>query len=307
MISRDDIEQLVDETGFNGDLLEKTYNLSRILNALSENDTIKENLVLKGGTSLNLLYLDLPRLSVDLDFNFIGSIDKKEMLDLRSNIEKELERTAEELGYGIRNKGSSYIISRDIFTYERTTGLRDHVKVEINYLQRLPLSKPVLKGFRSFFPDLPRSEVLTYPSEELCAQKVNACIDRWFPRDIFDVFQFSRMRLDMARTRRMTAVYYCMNNDCEEFQFPSFGPSHDLEFYQKLKQLLSRRYSLSYGPLVEGSISFMKDLFNFDSISKQFIQRFYSEGVIDSDLIFPEGPDLSSHPSLLYRLEQIGK
>ncbi|MCK5773769.1 MAG: nucleotidyl transferase AbiEii/AbiGii toxin family protein, partial [Thermoplasmata archaeon] len=301
------IEQLVDETGFNGDLLEKTYNLSRILNALSENDTIRENLVLKGGTSLNLLYLDLPRLSVDLDFNFIGSIDKKEMLDLRSVIEKELKRTSEDLGYGIKNKGSSYIISRDLFTYERTTGLRDHVKVEINYLQRLPLSTPVIMGFRSIFPDLPRSEVITYPREELCAQKVNACIDRWYPRDIFDVFQFSQMKLDMARTRRMTAAYYCMNNDSEEFQFPSFGPSYDLEFYQKLKQLLSRRSSLSYGPLVAGSISFMKGVFNFDSRTRQFIKRFYSEGVIDSDLIFPEGPDLSSHPSLLYQLEQIGK
>ncbi|MCG2795115.1 MAG: nucleotidyl transferase AbiEii/AbiGii toxin family protein [Actinomycetia bacterium] len=34
-------------------------------------------LVLKGGTALNLFYLDMPRLSVDIDLNYIGAAGRE--------------------------------------------------------------------------------------------------------------------------------------------------------------------------------------------------------------------------------------
>ena len=41
-------------------------------------------MVLKGGTALNLFHFDVvPRLSVDLDLNYIGSIDREKMLEER--------------------------------------------------------------------------------------------------------------------------------------------------------------------------------------------------------------------------------
>jgi hypothetical protein len=37
-------------------------------------------MVLKGGTALNLFVLDVPRLSVDIDLNYIGAADRETML-----------------------------------------------------------------------------------------------------------------------------------------------------------------------------------------------------------------------------------
>ena len=35
----------------------------------------KNRLVLKGGTALNLFFFDLPRLSVDIDLNYVGKLE----------------------------------------------------------------------------------------------------------------------------------------------------------------------------------------------------------------------------------------
>ncbi|HXN21293.1 MAG TPA: nucleotidyl transferase AbiEii/AbiGii toxin family protein [Candidatus Dormibacteraeota bacterium] len=46
---------------------------------------LRNKLVLKGGTALNLFYLDLARLSVDIDLNYIG---REEMLSERPDVTK---------------------------------------------------------------------------------------------------------------------------------------------------------------------------------------------------------------------------
>ena len=50
-----------------------------ILDGISAHPFLKERLVLKGGTALNLFFFDLPRLSVDIDLNYIGQLDRQDM------------------------------------------------------------------------------------------------------------------------------------------------------------------------------------------------------------------------------------
>jgi len=59
-------------------------------------------LVLKGGTALNLFVFDLPRLSVDIDLNFIGLPDRNLMLLEKPNLEKSLEALFQRKNYSIR-------------------------------------------------------------------------------------------------------------------------------------------------------------------------------------------------------------
>ncbi len=307
MISRREIEKLKDETGFDGELLEKIFHLSRIISHLSKKEIIRENLALKGGTSLNFIYLDLPRLSIDLDFNFIGAVDKDGMKRIRAEIEKEIIRTGKDLGYITRNKGSSYIISRDLYSYEKLNGIKDHVKIEINYIQRLPLSAPVKRRFRSIFSGPMGPMITTHSLEELCAQKVIACVDRQLPRDIFDVEQYSRMDMDIDLARRMTAVYFCINSNKKDPDLSTLDSIDPAILDMKLKQFVRKGSMRSSEDLIKNARAFMEKLFDLDKGSRKFIDDFYSKGVINSELIFPGGPDISSHPSLLYRLEQIGK
>lgn len=72
--------------------LEKVIRLAEIVRFINSNDILKHKLALKGGTAINLLYSDLPRLSVDIDLDFALNLDKDEMLKTRELIKQELER-----------------------------------------------------------------------------------------------------------------------------------------------------------------------------------------------------------------------
>ncbi len=60
------------ETGFRPDVLEKVVHLLGLLEILGNHPFLKEKLVLKGGTALNLFVFNVPRLSVDIDLNYRG-------------------------------------------------------------------------------------------------------------------------------------------------------------------------------------------------------------------------------------------
>jgi len=63
-------------TGFQADNLEKVLRLRELLNELQRHSFLLGKLALKGGTALNLFYLGLKRLSVDIDLNYIGHVDR---------------------------------------------------------------------------------------------------------------------------------------------------------------------------------------------------------------------------------------
>jgi predicted nucleotidyltransferase component of viral defense system len=71
-------ERFSKETNFHRDTLEKAYRLEQLLKEINRHPELREGLVLKGGTAINFLYFKYPRLSVDLDFNFITGIGKEE-------------------------------------------------------------------------------------------------------------------------------------------------------------------------------------------------------------------------------------
>jgi predicted nucleotidyltransferase component of viral defense system len=187
MLRRSDFEKIQRETGFNLDLLEKVYHLTRILNEIQGIDVLRDNLTLKGGTALNFLYLDISRLSIDIDFNFTGKIAKEDMKGIRPGIEEAVMTFGDNLGYDVEERGSSYILSRHRLRYTTIRGTKDHVKIEINYLDRLPIGNTVKRDFNSIFPDITLFPVVTYTLEEITAQKTKACIERTEPRDIFDL------------------------------------------------------------------------------------------------------------------------
>lgn len=52
-------------------MIEKVLHLLRLLQAMNTHPFLKGKWVLKGGTALNLFLFNLPRLSVDIDLNYI--------------------------------------------------------------------------------------------------------------------------------------------------------------------------------------------------------------------------------------------
>ena len=72
-ILKDVIYYLSDEQGFVASVIEKDFHLTRILNRVNEH--LSTDIVFKGGTLLNKVYLNYHRLSEDLDFAYRGDAD----------------------------------------------------------------------------------------------------------------------------------------------------------------------------------------------------------------------------------------
>lgn len=69
--------------GFVRDTFEKVLRLKAILEFFNENDFLKEHFALKGGTAINLTIFNLPRLSVDIDMDYVPNDSRKVMMQNR--------------------------------------------------------------------------------------------------------------------------------------------------------------------------------------------------------------------------------
>ena len=85
-IDKDYLEKKAEDLGYVRDNLEKMLRLIDILEYLNTNPTLSNCLALKGGTAINLVNFDLPRLSVDIDLDYLITDQREEMFENRSEI-----------------------------------------------------------------------------------------------------------------------------------------------------------------------------------------------------------------------------
>ena len=79
--SEDYIAKFGKQTGFINSNIEKVIRLLDVLSFIDHQlDLSHKNLVLKGGTAINLMLTNLSRLSVDIDLDYIGSLAKEQMV-----------------------------------------------------------------------------------------------------------------------------------------------------------------------------------------------------------------------------------
>lgn len=195
MPSRKQIEQLSTKTGFLPLWLEKGLRLKEILHAYRLDRNLGDKLALKGGTALNLGLLGLERLSVDLDYNYVGSSDRDLMMADRPVIEAQIVRVSDDLGYGTRKLADSYAITKWSLGYETVLGGPDALRVEVNFLDRLPLFDVQQVPTIQIGDELPTTMLCLSP-EELIAGKAKALIERGAARDLFDLYRFQKKRMN---------------------------------------------------------------------------------------------------------------
>jgi len=85
--------------------------LTQLLIEFRKHPFLRERLVLKGGTAVNLFYLELPRLSVDIDLNYIGQLNPEEMQRERPEIVKAAEQICKVLGYKLQRGADDYALA----------------------------------------------------------------------------------------------------------------------------------------------------------------------------------------------------
>lgn len=96
------LQRIASETGYQADTVEKVMRLLDLLQEIARDRILSERLVLKGGTALNVFHLGLDRLSVDIDLNYIGALERAAMEAERPILEGSLNRLLASQGYAIR-------------------------------------------------------------------------------------------------------------------------------------------------------------------------------------------------------------
>ena len=87
LYTKKELRVLMESTGYPMASIEKTIRLMELLRAINEDAFLSENLTLKGGTAINIIhYSEIPRLSVDLDFDLARNTRKDEMLAVKDEV-----------------------------------------------------------------------------------------------------------------------------------------------------------------------------------------------------------------------------
>jgi len=201
-------------------LAELDYRLVHALRAIYTDPFLRDRLYLKGGTALNKLYLPgASRLSVDLDFNAIGT--KEQVLQERTPI-------GEAIAAALEKQDSSYDLTYrgrydQLTVYARFAPLsgtaRQRLKLEVSFIERFAILGRVEHSLVPAPFDEPLT-VNTYHLEELTSTKLRALHDRRKGRDIYDLFRIADLDLNQAAVRKVVLYYFYRAN--KVFHYPSF-------------------------------------------------------------------------------------
>lgn len=102
------LEGLAVETGFRPETLEKLIRLGELAADIERHPLLSRVLALKGDKALNLLFGPPARLSVDLDFNYIGQADRAGMQEERPEVERAIEIVGRGQGYQIQGSRDAH-------------------------------------------------------------------------------------------------------------------------------------------------------------------------------------------------------
>jgi len=209
--SSSEILQAAEATGFKADMVEKALYLLSLLNALNSHPFLKGKWVLKGGTALNMFVLDLPRLSVDIDLNYIGALDREEMLAERPKIEQAAQAVFSREGFSTKRVPNEHAGGKWRLSYQSFTGQSGNLEVDLNFTFRQPLwdvqvaDSHLLGAFQS--KSIPVLDI-----HELAAGKLAALLARGQARDLFDCHRILGMDdLDQDQLRVAFVTYGGMN------------------------------------------------------------------------------------------------
>ncbi|MBS3819945.1 nucleotidyl transferase AbiEii/AbiGii toxin family protein [bacterium] len=301
------LQKLQRDTGFNPDLLEKTFYVAKILSGIFKDKRLEADFALKGGTALNFIYLALPRLSVDLDLNFIGSLEKEGMLSKRKDMPEKIAALAGSMGYRMTKRPGSYIMERYALRYRRLSGLPDSGRLEFNFLDRVPFIGIVRRTFDSIF-EFEKFKVNTYTIEEIAAMKTKAIVERLYARDIFDIFGISKLKLNENILKKLMILYILMaGKEPDVEDIISRVKRYDgKEMMRSVGPFMAKGHEKGLNPMrIKEAVSyFYRRVFVLNDSEKQFIESVKS-GKIDLNILFEKenfNPQADKHPGLVWAL-----
>ena len=297
------------ELGFNRDTLEKVTRLYDILKFVNTMPLLKDNLALKGGTAINFTMLDLPRLSVDIDLDFVNNCSKEKMLRQRESIRDAIHRHMINEGYELSPKSKSpHSLDSFVYRYIGVSGNHDHIKVEINYSLRAHIDQTeYVQAIHPYFTNdfnIHRLSVI-----EIFAGKINALMARSAARDLYDVHHMIKNKLikdeSIDHLRKSVLFYYVLTTrrQGEVFNIEGIDSINGRMIKRDLMPVLSKNDPFVLDEAKEMVKQYMLDILDFTDDEKRFVDLFH-ENQYEPSLLFDDNQILrcvKNHPMALWR------
>lgn len=307
-LSQKNVVKMAKETNFIKDNVEKVMRLADILEFVFTSKW-KDKLVLKGGTAINLFYRELPRLSVDIDLDYIGDT-KEEMERDKEELWNFLQTALFQKNYSLSPQSKRYFaLDSAVFQYINNAGNRDNIKIEINYLDRKhvlplcdkPIKTPVAKS---------DTTVKVLSVCELYGSKLAALIGRCKPRDVYDVYGLieSGMIEDKEMLEKCAIFYNCIGGDANicDISLDILDGVTDRDINRQLKPMLNKNDHFKKDKVIASIKEYLQDLLVLSDDEKAFVKEF-SDKNYRPELLFEDKEILeriSAHPMALWRVRE---
>jgi hypothetical protein len=208
MITRNQVQTVAERSRFRPEPVEKVLRLIEILGRLDRHEATSSAWVLKGGTALNLFHLDAPRLSVDVDINFVGVEDVKALPQARESFERALVSCCERAGCAVKRSPTEHAGGKFRLRFASVLGGTQNLEVDVSYVARLPLLPGERRAMSSsIFGEDCEAPCLAF--EELAAGKFLALLSRLAARDFYDAASLLRIAPDLPDRPGFRLAFVC--------------------------------------------------------------------------------------------------
>ena len=303
------ISEIGRKTGLDAVNLEKVLRLKEVLKEFARHPFLPGKLVLKGGTAINLFLFSLPRLSVDIDLNYVGQVERDGMREERPEVERAVGQVCSGLGYQLQPGVNDHALLEYHLGFTNHAGRRDHVQVEINFLMRVCALPPATRE-AARLADESQCRFPVLATEELMAGKLKAMIERGHPRDVYDLYQFARARVrhDAELLRKFTVLFAStLNRDLREYKPARYTRIDQTDIQRLLYPLLPANERPNKEEMVDAIMPLLAPVLDYQK-EKAYLDAM-AVGRYQPDLLFAEFPQiverLARHPALLWKASNV--
>jgi len=309
LYSKSDLEKIAKDSGFIRDNLEKVIRLNDILIYFNTNPILAENLVLKGGTAINLTVFDMPRLSVDIDLDLNKECSRDDMHAIRESINNEILDYMFMQGYTLSpNAKNPHSLDSWAFYYQNAANNRDNIKIEINYSMRHHIYPVNITQTKIGF--LPSTEIRAIYPIELFGSKIKALIERTAARDLYDVYNmisnsvFTEEDLNMLRKSILFYLAIGGSNPPKlEYNFDTIDKLKFPQIRAHLIPVLRKSEQFDFEKAKKTVKEFLTALVVFTDKEKEFIEEFNNNNYVP-ELLFEDEEiikRIKSHPMAIWK------
>ena len=209
----EELKQQATAMGFRSESFEKASRLLSLLEAVKSHPFLRSRMALKGGTALNLFLFDVPRLSVDIDLNYVGTPDRDAMLKERPKVEEAIQAVCSRERLTVRRAPSEHAGGKWRLSYANAAGRPGNLELDVNFMLRVPLWPIALFDSRAM-GTITVKQIPIVDRHELAAGKLAALCARQASRDLFDacgLLQQKELSLDTAKLRLAFVIYGGIN------------------------------------------------------------------------------------------------